>query len=91
MLGRNPIKIFHESTLKNFVIQHTQINKYMGIDLINNLTCDCNVNWIQRIRKEIKIHYFHIYNTFLNLEDFLILYTTLENICINNINTNLTG
>ena len=92
VLSRNPIETLHEGTLKNFFIQHTPSEKYMGLDLINNCTCDCNVNWIQRIKKEIKIHYFYIDNTIVNLKDFLILYTTLENTCcLNNINTNLTG
>ena len=90
-LSGNPIETFHEGTLKNFFIQHTQIDKYMGIDLINNFTCDCNVNWIQRIKKEIAIQYFYLYNKTTNLDEFFILYTNLENICINNINTNLIG
>ena len=90
-LSRNPIEIFHEGTLKNFFIQHTPIDKYMGIDLINNFKCDCNVNWIQRIKKEITIQYFYLYNKTTNLDEFFILYTNLENICINNLNTNLTG
>ena len=92
-LDENLIETFHEGTLKNFFIQNINDVKYMDITFINNVTCDCNVNWIRRIKKEIKISVFIFEGNYINVTEFLKLYEHLENNCIlnNNIDTNLTG
>ena len=93
-LDENPIETFHEGTLKNFFIRNINITKYLAVGFINNVTCDCNVNWIRRIKEDIKIHSFEFEGKHLNLTEFLKLYEHLENNCIlnnTNIDTNLTG
>ena len=93
-LNENPIEALHEGTLKYFFIRTTNGTKMMTVDFITNATCDCNANWIRRIKKEIKILLFKFENKNLNLAQFLKEYEYLENNCTltnNNIYTNSIG
>ena len=90
LLSRNPIETLHEGTLKYFFIRNTHMKKFMGIGFINNVKCDCNVNWIRRIKKEIKINDFEFGNRkYINLTEFLKVYENLEKKCTlnNNLDT----
>ena len=76
-LRGNPIETFHEGTLKRFFTSRYKsrliIKPYMGLGIINNIKCDCNVHWIQRIKGEIKFKRFYLENELLNVTSFLIL------------------
>ena len=92
-LDGNTIETFHEGTLKNFFIRNINTIKYMAVGFTNNVICDCNINWIIRIKEEIIIEGFKFEGKHLNLMEFLKLYEHIENSCTlnNNIDTNLTG
>ena len=93
ILSENPIEILHEGTLKYFFIRNIYIKKYMGIGFINNVKCDCNVNWIRLIKKEIKINNFEFGDKYIKLTVFLKEYEHLENNCTlkNKIDIHLIG
>ena len=69
----------------------------MAVGFLNNVICDCNINWIRRIQKDNTILFFKFETKYLNLTEFLKLYEHLENNCTlyNNIDliskTNLIG
>ena len=92
-LSKNPIETLHEGTLKKFLIGNTNRTKQMGVSLINSFKCDCNVNWIRRIKKDITMIDIEFENEDIYLTEFLKEYEHLANNCtLNNIIvTNLIG
>ena len=95
----NPIETFHEGTLKTFFMHKTDVFKDISLGNLNQLKCECNMEWLGRIKKYIFVREFYIVDKYYNLKEFLKLYDLFINKCnlynkielLNNTTTNNTG
>ena len=82
-LTKNPIEIFHEGTFKIFLITKSKQLKKLSFDT-NNIICDCNIDWVLKIKKIIiqKINIIILTKTYTNNTKFIEYYKQLSlNVC----------
>ena len=85
-LYNNPVETIHEGTLKTFFLVRIT-NKFIGLGNINieQFKCDCNIEWIGRIKSSIVVNRFNMWDEIYNLNEFLEQYNSIEKNC--NLNT----